>query len=669
MAAVGPGAYPDSPPGLRAHDMPWSLDDHDAAALAAAIDTLVRSGASDVVLDAGDGRAAHLPRTLRHARDAGLKVALVVPPALFGRAAIARLLCDAGMVHAVLRRAPDDARDAAARAIQAAGGRPGVWLDTAADVDALRWAATSRVDAWGRPTTPAALDAWVSGARAHRVRLRLLGPGMAWPTPGAHTPAPPDPGVGSRVVDGFLATQDLAGCVATRDPAAWTAADEAGDLSWRLGALGLPARDLPACVGGTDDVAPVGPREHAPACAPCPRVTRCAGAPATWRDRVRPAPAWRGAARPARVALVDLGTPDRLLAASTLPALAAALRDQGAQVRTVSAWHPRTDLRALRETTPWTAAWRRWRQGDRTLGDPLRTAPDPDRARAVAARLTADLRLDDVDTVVVIGTPSAAALMRDAPLRPSARVLLADWHMLEAADAATVARTRGVDLTIHACFPRYATLYARRGVDLRGIGWRPYPVHVGHLAGPDPRHGAHILAGGGHARDPALLDALTRRLGRRTHPLHLLGPLAADLAGRPGVRALGDVPLPVYLRAIATSRFAVIALHDIPQRASGITMAAAALAAGRPVVATRTAAMIDHVEDGVSGLLVPPGDPEALADAIARLSADDALLARLSAGARAASRRIAVDAWASDILHGLPAEAPRCGNDGYYRAW
>jgi glycosyltransferase involved in cell wall biosynthesis len=44
-----------------------------------------------------------------------------------------------------------------------------------------------------------------------------------------------------------------------------------------------------------------------------------------------------------------------------------------------------------------------------------------------------------------------------------------------------------------------------------------------------------------------------------------------------------------------------------------------AMAAGRPVVATRVAGPVEIVDDGVTGLLVPPSDPPALAAAIAHL--------------------------------------------------
>ena len=60
-----------------------------------------------------------------------------------------------------------------------------------------------------------------------------------------------------------------------------------------------------------------------------------------------------------------------------------------------------------------------------------------------------------------------------------------------------------------------------------------------------------------------------------------------------------------------------------------------AMAAGVPVVATDVPGVRDVVRDGVTGLLVPPGDPAALAAAVARLSADPTLRHRLTTAARA----------------------------------
>jgi glycosyltransferase involved in cell wall biosynthesis len=49
-----------------------------------------------------------------------------------------------------------------------------------------------------------------------------------------------------------------------------------------------------------------------------------------------------------------------------------------------------------------------------------------------------------------------------------------------------------------------------------------------------------------------------------------------------------------------------------------------AMAAGLPVVATDVGGMAEQVEDGVTGRLVPPGDPAALAAALAELAGDPA---------------------------------------------
>ncbi|MHC4339183.1 MAG: glycosyltransferase family 4 protein [Planctomycetota bacterium] len=59
-----------------------------------------------------------------------------------------------------------------------------------------------------------------------------------------------------------------------------------------------------------------------------------------------------------------------------------------------------------------------------------------------------------------------------------------------------------------------------------------------------------------------------------------------------------------------------------------------AFRAGIPVIAGEKGGVVDIVSPGESGLLVPPGDPTALAEAILTLSADGELRARLAAGGR-----------------------------------
>jgi len=62
----------------------------------------------------------------------------------------------------------------------------------------------------------------------------------------------------------------------------------------------------------------------------------------------------------------------------------------------------------------------------------------------------------------------------------------------------------------------------------------------------------------------------------------------------------------------------------IPSRREGLGVAALeAMAAGRPVVASRVGGLADVVVDGRTGLLVPPDDDAALATALARILEDD----------------------------------------------
>ncbi|MBE6481634.1 MAG: glycosyltransferase family 4 protein [Actinomyces ruminicola] len=71
-----------------------------------------------------------------------------------------------------------------------------------------------------------------------------------------------------------------------------------------------------------------------------------------------------------------------------------------------------------------------------------------------------------------------------------------------------------------------------------------------------------------------------------------------------------------------------------------------AMHAARPLVASSVQGLKEVVDDGVTGLLVPPDDPRALADALGRLAADPALAARLARqGAEAAQQRFSVQGY------------------------
>lgn len=117
------------------------------------------------------------------------------------------------------------------------------------------------------------------------------------------------------------------------------------------------------------------------------------------------------------------------------------------------------------------------------------------------------------------------------------------------------------------------------------------------------------------------------------------GPLEQDL--RREARALGldgtvlfagrreDVPRILH----ALDVFALPSIHE------GLSIALIeAMAAGKPVVATRVGGVTEVVSDGTHGFVVPPADPRALSEAILTLLGDESLRTRFGeAGRRRAS--------------------------------
>ncbi len=76
-----------------------------------------------------------------------------------------------------------------------------------------------------------------------------------------------------------------------------------------------------------------------------------------------------------------------------------------------------------------------------------------------------------------------------------------------------------------------------------------------------------------------------------------------------------------------------------------------AMLAGVPVITTAHGGPLEYITDGISGLLVPPSDPPALASAVEALLSDQQLHARLAAGGRASAGRRGLDA----MVHGYEA--------------
>ena len=139
---------------------------------------------------------------------------------------------------------------------------------------------------------------------------------------------------------------------------------------------------------------------------------------------------------------------------------------------------------------------------------------------------------------------------------------------------------------------------------------------------------------------PVLIDALDRLRGRADWRATIAGDGDVD-ASRRTVRQLGladRIELPGWLEVEARedlwARTDVLVLPSTAENLPMVIMEA--LLRGKVVVATPVGAIPEVIEDGENGLLVPVGDADALARALARLIGDAALRARLGAAARRA---------------------------------
>ena len=184
----------------------------------------------------------------------------------------------------------------------------------------------------------------------------------------------------------------------------------------------------------------------------------------------------------------------------------------------------------------------------------------------------------------------------------------------------------------------------------RDLGARDIRIVASGVAIPaatgDPDEPPHVLFVGRLSDEKGILDFVEATDGM---PRAIVGdgPLRAQAPG-----AMGFVP-PAQVGAYY-DRAAVVVC---PSHREGYGVAAReAMAHGRPVVASAVGGLLDAVEDGVTGLLVPPRDPTALREAIETLLADADLRRRLgSAGRIAASERFTWEAATAETVRAYRA--------------
>jgi glycosyltransferase involved in cell wall biosynthesis len=220
------------------------------------------------------------------------------------------------------------------------------------------------------------------------------------------------------------------------------------------------------------------------------------------------------------------------------------------------------------------------------------------------------------------------------------------YGLAKAAVVTTAARAsaplnRGIDrwVAVSPAVARPVVEHARHARDVRVVPVFLAPETARAAAGRPrpsflPAQGGFLLfAGvlGPHKGVDVLLDAY-RRL-REPPPLVLLGPPHRDMPREvpPGVTVALDVP---HADVMAAWRECILGVVPSVWPEPFGTVALEAMSCGRPLVASAVGGLADVVVDGETGLLVPPGDPAALAEAIAALLADPDRRARLGAAGR-----------------------------------
>lgn len=275
-----------------------------------------------------------------------------------------------------------------------------------------------------------------------------------------------------------------------------------------------------------------------------------------------------------------------------------------------------------------------------------------------AARLRAKLRAEPVD-IVHSHSPYAAAVgrlvVRSLP-RASRPALVATEHnpwstfkpptryanawtaWLDDADLAVSDEARAsmsrrqrerTEVLVHGVdVSAIAKLRAERAAVREELGVEPEAVLVGTVANYHPKkdwpnvlRAARLVAD----RDPSIRFCLVGQ-----------GPLEDDVEALHRELHLDGIVTLTGYRPDAVRLMAGCDVFVLGSKWEGLPVALMeASALGLPIVATRVGGIPDSFHDDVDAVLVDPGDPDALADAIERLAGDEALRRRIGDAAQA----------------------------------
>jgi glycosyltransferase involved in cell wall biosynthesis len=166
----------------------------------------------------------------------------------------------------------------------------------------------------------------------------------------------------------------------------------------------------------------------------------------------------------------------------------------------------------------------------------------------------------------------------------------------------------------------------------------PGPLRIGQIGALVDHHkGQRVLFEALRLAAPALARC----------PVLLIGTGEDEAALRREARDLPQVVFTGFVDNVA-DHLAALDLFVFPSREEGLgSVLIDAMAQGLPIVASQVGGIPELIEDGQTGLLIPPGDAPALAAALTRLVADAELRARLGAAARQAAAAYTPEAMAT----------------------
>lgn len=214
------------------------------------------------------------------------------------------------------------------------------------------------------------------------------------------------------------------------------------------------------------------------------------------------------------------------------------------------------------------------------------------------------------------------------------------WKYRRGAEAYIAISREVREVLIAGGVPAARIALAPSGIDLDKFAGGRDPEAVRAEFGLDPGTPVvgNIAALAPHKSQADLLRAAARVLAGRSDVRFFIvgeGRLRPDLERLAGSLGIAGQVVFTGFRPDALDLMRMFDVFVMSSYLEGLgTSIMDAQAAGIPVVATRTGGIPEIVEDGVSGLLVPPRSPEHLAAALLRMLSDPGLRDRCSRGGR-----------------------------------